>query len=80
MLAPPPEGTFDIENVNFSTKSSLKDSSPERIPLVAHENLVKDTGASKQQKVRSIAGWVVNYSILLQIQKVSLAIEVLQWF
>ncbi|CAN0880047.1 Protein PIN-LIKES 6 [Linum grandiflorum] len=50
MLAPPPEGTFDIENV-CPIKSSLKDSGPERIPLVVQENLVKDSSASKQQKI-----------------------------
>ncbi|CAN1357468.1 Protein PIN-LIKES 6 [Linum perenne] len=52
MLAPPPEGTFDIEDVNGPIKSPLKDPPPEQIPLVVHDNSVKEPCASKQKTIK----------------------------
>jgi hypothetical protein len=37
MLAPPLEGTFDIEDVNLPIKSSPKDGTPEQLPLLTDE-------------------------------------------
>jgi hypothetical protein len=61
MLAPPPEGTFDIDKERLPLKSSEKvDSSPEQAPLLAREegeqeeeeNNLVGSSASGKSKVR----------------------------
>lgn len=37
MLAPPPEGTFDIEDGNLPIKDPPKDATAEQLPLLTHE-------------------------------------------
>lgn len=60
MLAPPPEGTFDIEDVNLPIKISNKErlpshppgSSAEQVPLLTTNVAPSDSGGSKKEKVR----------------------------
>lgn len=52
MLAPPPEGTFDVEERALPLKSPAKDSSPEQIPLLLEESEFADSSASARGKVR----------------------------
>jgi hypothetical protein len=61
MLAPPPEGTFDIDKERLPLKSSEKvDSSPEQAPLLGREegeqeeeeNNLVGSSASGKSKVR----------------------------
>lgn len=58
MLAPPPEGTFDIEDGNLPLKSPAKDAppkdaAPEQVPLLTQEDDKPiDSNAPKQGKVR----------------------------
>ena len=51
MFAPPPEGTFDLEDVSLPLKSSLKDASPEHVPLLMQEAAPMDSDNSKKGKV-----------------------------
>ncbi|KAE8098975.1 hypothetical protein FH972_016994 [Carpinus fangiana] len=43
MLAPPLEGSFDIEDVNLPIKSTLKDGTPEQLPLLTQEEAASTT-------------------------------------
>lgn len=55
MLAPPPEGTFDIDNEILPLKGAPKaDGPPEQVPLLIEEKEVTstDTNTSMTQKVR----------------------------
>lgn len=53
MLAPPPEGTFDLDEQHLPIKGCPKDGSPEQVPLLTQEVLSSDLNASKQGKVRT---------------------------
>ncbi|KAJ7950149.1 Auxin efflux carrier family protein [Quillaja saponaria] len=53
MLAPPPEGTFDIEDGNLPIKGPTKDGSPHQVPLLTLEDDVSiDSVASKKSKIK----------------------------
>lgn len=60
MLAPPPEGTFDIEDGYLpmkaanrdSSHAAAKDSSPNQLPLLAEEPAVPVSTGSQKDKVR----------------------------
>lgn len=57
MLAPPPEGSFDLEDACLPIKSHSMDSSPEQVPLLTHEEVVEaqtdsDSDASKKLKIK----------------------------
>ncbi|GAV64946.1 Mem_trans domain-containing protein, partial [Cephalotus follicularis] len=53
MLAPPPEGTFDIEQSRLPIKSPPKDATPEQAPLLTQEAVViTDSNASKKGKIK----------------------------
>lgn len=61
MLAPPPEGTFDIDDGSIPVKSTSKDSSQafkdstsEQVPLLTQEGISIDDTAQKKDKVRLI--------------------------
>lgn len=61
MLAPPPEGTFDIDDGSIPVKSTskdssqaLKDSTSEQVPLLTQEGISIDDTAQKKDKVRLI--------------------------
>lgn len=61
MLAPPPEGTFDLVDGHLPVKSpskessqALRDNSPEQVPLLAQEPVATDHTAQKKDKVRII--------------------------
>lgn len=61
MLAPPPEGTFDIDDASIPVKSTskdssqaLKDSTSEQVPLLTQEGISIDDTAQKKDKVRLI--------------------------
>lgn len=62
MLAPPPGGTFDVEDGNLPVKnpsgnignSLAKDNSPEQIPLLAAgEDIPSHSSALKKDTVRT---------------------------
>lgn len=57
MLAPPPEGSFDIDDGNLPIKGPLReDGGPEQVPLLTQEEAAIQTNsnASKVTKVRII--------------------------
>lgn len=51
MFAPPPEGTFDLDDVSLPLKSSQKDDSSEHVPLLMEEDAPMDSDNSKKGKV-----------------------------
>lgn len=55
MLAPPSEGTFDIDDGNLPMKSPPKDGSPEQVPLLTQEEAAStNSNALPKGKVRKI--------------------------
>lgn len=55
MLAPPPEGTFDIDDGNIPIKNAPKDGTPEQVPLLTHEEAAStNVNTSGKGKVRQI--------------------------
>ncbi|GLT69566.1 hypothetical protein SLA2020_417070 [Shorea laevis] len=53
MLAPPLEGTFDIEDGNLPIKSPLKDGPPDQLPLLTHEEAEStNLNASEKGKIK----------------------------
>jgi hypothetical protein len=56
MLAPPLEGSFDIEDANLPIKSTLKDGTPEQLPLLTQEEAAStNLNASEKGMVRQIS-------------------------
>lgn len=51
MLAPPPEGTFDIDERTPLVKIPPKDAAPEQVPLLSHGSLPTITTTMKKGKV-----------------------------
>uniref|UniRef100_A0A7N0VBD7 Auxin efflux carrier family protein n=1 Tax=Kalanchoe fedtschenkoi TaxID=63787 RepID=A0A7N0VBD7_KALFE len=62
MLAPPPEGTFDIEeDENLPIKCPPKDSTgPEQVPLLASPETAVNTSSSKAGRLRTLLEFVYN--------------------
>lgn len=57
MLAPPPEGTFDIDDESLPLKSTpIGDTTPEQIPLLTREEGVCTTSQNTSKK------WEVSFT------------------
>lgn len=54
MLAPPPEGTFDIDEASLPIKNSSKDdtTAPEQVPLLNDDSVPSYSDVPKRGKVR----------------------------
>lgn len=58
MLEPPPEGTFDIADINLPVKNPDKDTSPEQVPLVKHEAVPTNSDAPEKGKIQGFLEFV----------------------
>ncbi|KAK9289643.1 hypothetical protein L1049_007801 [Liquidambar formosana] len=67
MLAPPPEGSFDIEDGNLPLKGPPRDGIPEQLPLLTHEAVPTNENASKQGKIKYCLVFVYEKLKLKQI-------------
>ncbi|XP_061375473.1 protein PIN-LIKES 6 isoform X2 [Gastrolobium bilobum] len=70
MLAPPPEGTFDIDNESILLKSNSKsDGLPEQVPLLnqAEEVTLTDPNTSKKWKIKDFLAHLYEKLKLKQI-------------
>ncbi|KAB5552271.1 hypothetical protein DKX38_009582 [Salix brachista] len=52
MLAPPPEGTFYIEDANLPIKSPAKDAPPEQVALLLQDDAPEELAALKRGKIK----------------------------
>ena len=52
MLAPPPEGTFDVEDRNLPIKNISKDGNPEQVHLLQQESVPVSSDVHRKEKVR----------------------------
>ncbi|KAK3021196.1 hypothetical protein RJ639_046615 [Escallonia herrerae] len=66
MLAPPPEGTFDITE-GLPRKMPLKDNSSEQVPLLTQEAVQNDSDAPKKEKIKSFLKFLYEKLKLKQI-------------
>lgn len=71
MLAPPPEGTFDIDEESLPIKNSSKDATPapEQIPLLTEEAEPKDSNNPKRGKVR--INWIVCVQLFVSLAQLN---------
>ncbi|GMH10061.1 hypothetical protein Nepgr_011902 [Nepenthes gracilis] len=68
MLAPPPEGTFDIEVTNLPVRNLPNDATPpEQVPLLAQDTLPTDSTISKKGKMMDFLILICNKLKLEQI-------------
>ncbi|OMO88487.1 Auxin efflux carrier [Corchorus capsularis] len=67
MFAPPPEGTFDLEELNLPLKTPQKDAPPEQVPLLMQEATPADSDSSKRGKVKKVIVWIYEKLKLKQI-------------
>ncbi|KAF7845182.1 protein PIN-LIKES 6 [Senna tora] len=68
MLAPPPEGTFDIDNDSLPIKIASKDDgSPEQVPLITQEVTTTDPNDSNKSKIKEFLAFLFNKLKLKQI-------------
>lgn len=67
MLAPPPEGTFDVEERALPLKSPARDSSSEQVPLLLEEPEFADSSASARGKVKSLLHFLYEKLKLKQV-------------
>ncbi|XP_058214842.1 protein PIN-LIKES 6 isoform X2 [Rhododendron vialii] len=58
MLAPPSEGTFDIEDRDLPLKNSPKDSTQEQVPLLTQEAMPTNSDAPKIRKIKDLLAFV----------------------
>ncbi|KAL3839916.1 hypothetical protein ACJIZ3_024507 [Penstemon smallii] len=88
MLAPPPGGTFDVEDGNLPIKNSqrissdapAKDSTPEQVPLLTEEVIPTHTSVTKQGKVKSFLKFLYEKLKLKQIIQPPIIASVLAIF
>ncbi|XVE84293.1 hypothetical protein DITRI_Ditri17bG0001300 [Diplodiscus trichospermus] len=67
MFAPPPEGTFDLEDVDLPLKNPQREASPEHVPLLTQEAEPKDSDNSKKEKIKNFLVFVYEKLKLKQI-------------
>ncbi|XP_022860830.1 protein PIN-LIKES 6-like [Olea europaea var. sylvestris] len=75
MLAPPPEGTFDVEEQNLPVKNPpknsfsnpAKDSSPEQVPLLTEETTSTNSSVTKKEKIKDFLKFLYEKLKLKQI-------------
>ncbi|KAF8394787.1 hypothetical protein HHK36_018723 [Tetracentron sinense] len=58
MLAPPPEGTFEIEDGDLPIKSPPKIGTPEQVPLITQETGPTDSNTSNQGKIKGFLAFI----------------------
>ncbi|XP_052172490.1 protein PIN-LIKES 6 [Diospyros lotus] len=52
MLAPPPEGTFDVEDRNLPIKNISKDDNPEQVHLLQQESVPISSDVHRKEKIK----------------------------
>lgn len=67
MLAPPPEGTFDIEDGHLPMKAPNRDSSHAAVPLLAEEPAVPVSTSSQKNKIKEFFKFLYEKLKLKQI-------------
>ncbi|XP_043698975.1 protein PIN-LIKES 6 [Telopea speciosissima] len=67
MLAPPPEGTFDIEDKNLPIKEPPKNGTPEQVPLLVREPESTDSNALNKGTIKKFLGFLYEKLKLKQI-------------
>lgn len=54
MLAPPPEGTFDIDEQSLPIKNPRDEKTPGQVPLLTHEEHVEEEEETDENEVVEI--------------------------
>ncbi|KAG4937056.1 hypothetical protein JHK85_051975 [Glycine max] len=68
MLAPPPEGSFEIDNESVPLKSTpMSDATPEQAPLLAKEEGVTSTAQNKKWEIKDVLAFLYEKLKLKQI-------------
>ncbi|KAJ9185525.1 hypothetical protein P3X46_005152 [Hevea brasiliensis] len=81
MLAPPPEGTFEIEDGSLPLKNPPKDAAPEQVPLLTQEDDKPiDSNASKKGKIKQFLVFLYEKLKLKQILQPPIIASILAMF
>ncbi|CAK7343466.1 unnamed protein product [Dovyalis caffra] len=80
MLAPPPEGTFDLEDVNLPIKNTAKDAPPEQVPLLTQEEAPAELDAPKRGKIKQFLVFLYHKLKLKQILQPPIIASILAMF
>ncbi|KAG6744425.1 hypothetical protein POTOM_053151 [Populus tomentosa] len=80
MLAPPPEGTFDIDEPNLPIKKPAKDAPMEQVPLLAQEEAPAEPDAPKRGKIKQILVFIYDKLKLKQILQPPIIASILAMF
>ncbi|KAL8158955.1 hypothetical protein V2J09_000492 [Rumex salicifolius] len=67
MLAPPPEGTFDVEEKRIPLKITSPNSTPEQVPLLSQETVAAESFMSSEGKIKDFLVLLYNKLKLKQI-------------
>ncbi|GMH30087.1 hypothetical protein Nepgr_031930 [Nepenthes gracilis] len=67
MLAPPAEGTFDIDDANLPIKNLPNNAAPEQVPLLTQDITLKDSTAPRKLKIKDLLIFIYNKLKLKQI-------------
>lgn len=80
MLAPPPEGNFDVEEKRIPLKSSSPNSTPERVPLLTQELETAESAVSSKGKIKDFLVLLYNKLKLKQIIQPPIIASILAMF
>nr|XP_043636261.1 protein PIN-LIKES 6 [Erigeron canadensis]XP_043636262.1 protein PIN-LIKES 6 [Erigeron canadensis] len=81
MLAPPPGGSFDIEDSNLPVKAPLKGSSPpEEVPLLTHEPELINEDSHKAGKIKQFLKYLYDKLKLKQVLQPPIIASILAIF
>ncbi|GAB2272058.1 Protein PIN-LIKES 6 [Dionaea muscipula] len=67
MLAPPPEGTFEIGDLNLHVKQPPENATPEQVPLLSHDTMQAELIEPKKGKIKDFFLFLYNKLKLKQI-------------
>ncbi|KAI8015647.1 Protein PIN-LIKES 6 [Camellia lanceoleosa] len=77
MLAPPSEGSFDIEDMNIPIKNPPKESTPEQDPLLTQEVVPTNSDAPKKGRIKDFLDFLYEKLKLKQILQPAIIASIL---
>ncbi|KAL7265764.1 hypothetical protein ACSBR1_003525 [Camellia fascicularis] len=77
MLAPPSEGTFDIEDMNIPIKNPPKESTPEQDPLLTQEVVPTNSDAPNKGRIKDFLDFLYEKLKLKQILQPAIIASIL---
>ncbi|KAJ6365862.1 hypothetical protein OIU76_030610 [Salix suchowensis] len=80
MLAPPPEGNFDVDEPNLPIKKPAKDTPLEQVPLLAQDEALEESDAPKRGEIKQFLFFLYYKLKLKQILQPPIIASILAMF